>query len=134
MPRFSSRDEYQAWKASQQGEAASSPAAVSQVSPSRMAPVLSAAKTRPKQGLKEAFSNLPAWAWPFIVGCLAVPLVSLGGAVPGALGFGGAAGCANVAKKEGWSVTTRVIVSAAITGGVWLLFLAFAVAIAAWKQ
>jgi len=70
----------------------------------------------------------------FIVGCLAVPIVTLGGAVPGALGFGGAAGCANMAKKAGWEVLPRVMACAAITGGVWLLFVAFAVAVASFQK
>jgi hypothetical protein len=87
------------------------------------------AAPKPKAGFKETFSGLPGWAWVFIVGCLALPVVNLGGAIPGALGFGGAAGCANVAKKTEWETTARVLVCSAITGGIWIAWLAVAVAI-----
>ena len=129
-PRFASREEYLAWKSgsqatsSAQSSGGSGPAVGASRPPAR----------KPKQGLKEAFSGLPGWSWLFIVGCLAVPIVTLGGAVPGALGFGGAAGCANMAKKAGWEVLPRVMACAAITGGVWLLFVAFAVAVASFQK
>ena len=125
-PRFASREEYLAWKSGQ-------PSAASAPSGARSAPVVEASTLpapKSKQSLKEAFSDLPGWAWVFVIGCLAVPIVSLGGAVPGALGFGGAAGCANMAKKAGWEVLPRVMACAAITGGVWLVFVAFIVAVA----
>lgn len=129
-PRFSSREEYLAWKAGQQ------PASSAPSSPGSGPVVESppAPARKPKESLKEAFSGLPGWAWLFILGCLAVPIVSLGGAVPGALGFGGAAGCANMAKKAGWDVLPRVMACAAITGGVWLLFVAFIVAVASFQN
>lgn len=125
-PRFASREEYLAWKSGQ-------PFPASAPSGAGSAPVVEASTLpapKSKQSLKEAFSDLPGWAWVFIIGCLAVPIVSLGGAVPGALGFGGAAGCANMAKKAGWEVLPRVMACAAITGGVWLVFIAFIVAVA----
>jgi len=125
-PRFSSREEYLAWKNGQQS------------APSAQAPHASApaaepprkAGDKPKQGLKETFSGLPGWSWLFILGCLAVPVVSLGGAIPGALGFGGAAGCATLAKKPGWEPLLRVVACTGITVGVWVLFIGFAVALA----
>ena len=118
-PRFASREEYLAWRGGQTAAAPLVPSAA----PSSEAP-------NSKQSLKDAFSGLPAWAWLFIVGCFAVPVVSFGGAIPGALGFGGAAGCANIAKKPGWDVLPRVLVCAAITGGVWLVFVVFLAAFA----
>ena len=33
---------------------------------------------------------IPPWVWVFVVACGAIPVVALGGAVPMALGFGGA--------------------------------------------
>lgn len=86
--------------------------------------------SKPKQGLKEMFSGLPGWAWPFIAVCLALPVINLGGAIPGALGFGGAAGCASVAKKAEWEVAPRVLACAGITAGVWVLFFGLAIVIA----
>jgi hypothetical protein len=129
-PRFSSREEYLAWKSGR-------PPASSDPSSTASGPVVepsTPAGRKPRQSLKEAFSGLPGWAWLFILGCLAVPIVSLGGAVPGALGFGGAAGCANMAKKAGWEVLPRVMICAVITGGVWLLFIVFMVAVASFQK
>src|SRR5262245_10299611 len=37
---------------------------------------------------------MPSWAWGFVAACVAIPLISMGGAVPAALGGGGAAACA----------------------------------------
>ena len=125
-PRFASREEYLAWKDGQHAGSPIEPSASS--GPVVQPPSPQARKS--KQSLKETFSGLPGWAWLFILGCLAVPVVTLGGAVPGALGFGGAAGCANIAKKPGWEPLPRVMVCALITGGVWLLFIVFAVAVA----
>jgi hypothetical protein len=147
MPRFANREEYEAWKAGQAagGAAAAAPAASAPVAstpmravpqPASGPPVMAAAAVatppaaKPKQGFKETFSGLPPWAWPFIVASFAIPVISLGGAIPGALGFGAAAGCASVAKKPDWETLPRVVVCALIAGGAWVLFLAFAAAIA----
>jgi hypothetical protein len=127
MPRFSSREEYESWKSSA-ASPVPAPGSEAERPPSAPAPV------KQKQTLKQAFSDLPAWAWVFVVACLALPVVNLGGAIPGALGFGGAAGCANVAKKTDWEGAPRVLVCALITGGVWTLFFAFAVAVVALRK
>jgi hypothetical protein len=105
------------------------PASVA-AAPREASPVVAAATppSKPKQGLKETFGGLPPWAWVFVVGCIALPVVNLGGAIPGALGFGGAAACANVAKKKDWETAPRVLVCALIAAGVWLLYIGFAVA------
>ena len=122
MPRFANREEYEAWRSSQSTSSApaTEPSGAWPASPDAPAP------PKRKQGLKEQFSGLPPWAWLFVAGCLALPIVNLGGAIPGALGFGGAAGCANVAKKD-WDVAPRVLVCTLITGGIWVAFLVFAV-------
>lgn len=134
MPQFSNREEYLAWKAAQTGAGAagSGDAAASQPGVQLAAPTFEAVK--PKKGFGEAFSGLPPWAWIFIVGSAAIPVVSLGGAVPGALGFGAAAGCANLAKREKWSTGLRLLACAAVAGCAWLLFLTFAVGMAIMKQ
>jgi hypothetical protein len=126
MGRFATREEYLAWKASQEG-ALGSGASVAAGAPS---PVAGVRSKKPKQGFKETFSDMPGWAWLFVAGSLAIPVVCLGGAIPGALGFGAAAGCAGVSKRPNWQTPARVMVCAAITGGAWLLLLAFAVAVA----
>jgi len=129
VARFASREEYEAWKRSaSSSESARAPAAEDETPP------ISKAPPKRKQGLKESFSGVPGWAWLFIVGCFALPVVNLGGAIPGALGFGGAAACANVAKKTDWEVAPRVLVCALIAGGVWMLFLGFAVAVVSLRR
>jgi DNA-binding beta-propeller fold protein YncE len=45
---------------------------------------------------------------------LGIPMITLGGAVPGALGFGLAGGCVAVAQRERWSVGIRVAVMLAL--------------------
>jgi len=125
-PRFSSKEEYFAWKNGQQPTSSAQP-------PGTFEPASGPSQSsagKPKQGLKETFSGLPGWSWLFILGCLAIPVVSLGGAVPGALGFGGAAGCANMAKKAEWGMLPRVLACAGITAGVWIVLIAFGLAFA----
>jgi len=130
MARFATREEYQAWRASQ---GSAHDAGLSDAAP---APNTDRAVRagKPKQGLKEAFSGMPGWAWLFVVGSLAIPVVCLGGAIPGALGFGAAAGCASVSKRTDWRTPARVMLCAAIAGGAWVLLLAFAVGVASLQK
>jgi hypothetical protein len=118
MPRFASREEYEAWKAS--GGAAPVMAAPGAVT----APLNEAAlpkQPKKNQSLKEAFSGLPPWAWPFVVACFAIPVVTLGGALPTGIGFGAASGCAQVSKKADWETPARVLACAGIAAAAWIL-------------
>jgi hypothetical protein len=63
---------------------------------------------------------VPPWAWLFVVACGAIPIVTLGGAIPAALGAGGASGCVGVARNPHMDVGTRVSLCTAITLGCWL--------------
>ena len=69
-------------------------------------------------------SPIPAWAWIFAVACGVIPVLTLGGAIPGAIGFGGAAGCVAVARDPDKARGTRVGICLAITTLCWVLFLA----------
>jgi len=137
VPRFANREEYEAWKRGETAApAAPVPAGTTNVvetlpveATPRSAAGPAAPAAKPKAGLKETLSGLPPWAWIFVIGCFALPVVNLGGAIPGALGFGGAAACANVAKKPDWEAAPRALVCALITGAVWLAWAAAAVAI-----
>ena len=51
-------------------------------------------------------SALPSWAWIFIIACGIIPIISLGGAIPVAIGLSGAAMCASIAKDVSKSVNT----------------------------
>jgi hypothetical protein len=64
---------------------------------------------------------IPAWAWIFAVACGIIPVLTLGGAIPGAIGFGGAAGCVGVARGESMPLAGRIAACVAITVGCWVL-------------
>ena len=63
---------------------------------------------------------IPRWAWLFAAACGIIPVLTLGGAIPGAIGFGGAAGCVGVARNGSMSVTARVGICTAITLACWI--------------
>jgi hypothetical protein len=67
----------------------------------------------------------PVWAWIFIIACGAIPVISLGGAIPGAIGFGTAAACYQIARDGSRSTQTRVLFCLGITVLAWALFLGF---------
>lgn len=74
--------------------------------------------------------RIPFWTWPFMVVCAAVPLVTMGGAIPAAIGGGCAGACLGIGRKAEWSVGMRiglcVLVTVACWGTVGGLFLALA--------
>ncbi|MEL6310435.1 MAG: hypothetical protein AAFR81_18735 [Chloroflexota bacterium] len=72
----------------------------------------------------------PWWGWLFIVVCVAIPVIAVGGAIPSAIGAGAAAGCYSVSKNPEMSATTRMGACLGITVIAWALFggLIFAVA------
>ncbi len=120
MARFASREEYEAWKAS--GQETGGAAAPMTAAPSaRATPAPGAAPVKKKEGFKEAFSGLPPWAWVFVVACFAIPLITVGGALPTGIAFGAAGGCAQVAKKPDWETAPKVLACAGIAAGAWIL-------------
>ena len=70
----------------------------------------------------------PAWAIVFAILCIAIPVVSLGGAIPALIGFGGAAFCISISKST-LSTAVRVLFCTLLTLGAWLLWLLFIVGI-----
>ena len=69
--------------------------------------------------IAELFAGLPGWAWPFVALCLFIPVATLGGGIPVALGLGGAMGTASMAKDSARSVRTRVVLCVGITLLAW---------------
>lgn len=67
---------------------------------------------------------IPWWGWVFAAGCGVIPVLTLGGALWGAIGFGGAAGCVGVSRNAGMSVGARVGVCAGIVAVCWGVFVA----------
>jgi len=62
----------------------------------------------------------PTWAIVFAFICLAIPVVSLGGALPILLGLGGASLCIMVAKST-LPLAVRVMLAVIITIAAWVL-------------
>jgi hypothetical protein len=65
---------------------------------------------------------IPGWAWLFVVACGLIPIVSLGGGIPAALGCGGAAACVGVARNPAQSLEVRIGLCCGITVLCWGLF------------
>ena len=74
---------------------------------------------------------IPGWAWIFAVACGAIPVFTLGGAIPGALGFGAAGGCLGVARDCSRPLLVRLAICALLTGLCWALFIALVGSVAA---
>lgn len=68
---------------------------------------------------------IPGWAWSFIVVCVLIPIVSLGGVVPMLIGFMGAYGCAQVSRDGSKDHNTRLLTCAGITVLCWIIYVAF---------
>ncbi|MCL2816924.1 MAG: hypothetical protein FWD39_00870 [Clostridiales bacterium] len=62
-----------------------------------------------------------SWSFIFAVICIAIPFVSLGGALPGAIGFGSAALCV-VAARNPQPIAVRVLICTLITASAWALW------------
>ena len=80
---------------------------------------------------------IPRWTWVFAGLCLLIPLLTLGGAIPGSIagngwipggiGVGGVIGCMILSRNRRRSVGVCVIQCIAITAVCWILFAAFLV-------
>jgi hypothetical protein len=65
---------------------------------------------------------LPRWAYLFIAACVAIPIVTLGGAIPAGIGGGGAAACAALARDESNTTGKRIVYCVAVTALCWAAF------------
>jgi hypothetical protein len=57
-----------------------------------------------------------------MITCVLIPVISLGGALPALIGFGGVGGTLTVSRLKSWSVALRVGVCAAIVLACWSTF------------
>jgi len=74
----------------------------------------------------EQVRNTPAWAYFFAALCGVIPVFTLGGIVPIAVGVGGVTGCLAVGRASSVPTAFRVLTCLFIVGGCWggtLLFL-----------
>lgn len=75
----------------------------------------------PTDAAKPKPPPIPPWAWVFVTACGIIPVLTLGGAIPGAIGFGGAGGCVAVARNPGMPLAARVGICVGITVVCWSL-------------
>jgi len=66
---------------------------------------------------------IPRWAWALVAACIAIPVISLGGALPTGIAFGASAAIISYSKKPDVTTTKRLAVCAGILGVAWTLFL-----------
>jgi hypothetical protein len=70
---------------------------------------------------------MPKWVWLFIVACGIIPILTLGGAIPVAIGLGGSWGCVVVSRHPTRSTRAKALWAAGITLVAWALLIAFVV-------
>ena len=64
-------------------------------------------------------AQTPAWGWAFFAACLAIMIVTRGGAIWGAVGGGFGGLCIKVSQNPNLSVATRVALCCLITVALW---------------
>lgn len=70
---------------------------------------------------KNSKPPIPVWGYVFAGLCVLLPILTLGGAIPGAVGFGGAAACVGISRDSKKSVGVRIAICAAIVFACWLI-------------
>ncbi len=78
-----------------------------------------------------AGNPIPKGTWKFFVGCLAVPILSAGGAVPALIGACGAMGCISVLQSPKYSDPQKRFYCTLITLGTWGVFILFVLSLSA---
>ena len=69
---------------------------------------------------------LPIWVWPFAVTCFAIPVISVGGAIPTGLGVGAGFYCLAVAREGNKSTHRKLFHCGTAMATAWTLFLVVA--------
>ena len=73
---------------------------------------------------------MPKWAWAFIAACVAIPIVTLGGAIPVLLGIGGAWACAAFSRHPTRTTGAKILLATGTTVLTWALLFAFIATVA----
>jgi hypothetical protein len=68
---------------------------------------------------------LPVWSWIFMIACCLIPIITLGGALPALIGFGGAFACAKIGRSHIRKTAIKVLISSAVLLASWILFAVF---------
>ena len=69
--------------------------------------------------------EMPNWVWIFIIGCMAIPFYTFGGAVPAVIGIVGAILCAKVSVQLSMGTPLKAFLSLLITGLSWFILFMF---------
>ena len=81
----------------------------------------SLAPARKDAAKESAKAATPQFGYFFAALCVAIPFITLGGAIPAVLGFGGSGACLGVARSRSVAFSLRFIVCLGITVVCWLL-------------
>lgn len=65
---------------------------------------------------------IPKWAWIFIVVCSAIPVVSLGGALPAVIAVSGVSAVLSLARLKRWSEVVRAVACSLVAVSCWGAF------------
>lgn len=66
---------------------------------------------------------VPSWGWAFIVTCAAIPVVSLGGLLPGIIGLSSAGLCYTISRDSSRARNLRLVLCTVTTAIGWGLFI-----------
>jgi len=80
---------------------------------------------------KAAKPPIPRWAWIFAAACFAIPVFTIGGAIPTAIGAFSGLGVMGIARQTHRPLRSKVIYCSVITGSAWTVFLVFLFALTA---
>jgi hypothetical protein len=84
----------------------------------------SLAPARRAAALEKVKAATPQWAYLFAALCGAIPVVTLGGAIPVVVGLGGAGACMTVSRTYSVPAALRFLVCLGITAVAWLILVA----------
>lgn len=77
---------------------------------------------------------IPRWAWGFAAACFIIPLLTLGGAIPTAIGAFSGLGVLAVARQSGKPAQRRVVLCGVVTGSAWTVFVVFLIALTSLQE
>lgn len=76
---------------------------------------------------EQAKAATPQWGYLFVCACGAIPIVTLGGAIPAALGFGGAGVCLSASRAYSVHGAIRFVACLCVTLACWAILVALLV-------
>jgi len=86
-------------------------------------PIFSTKEIKASKNKHKVQNSTPGWVWLFIILCLSIPIITLGGAIPGAIGGGGVSLCLLLARNSSYSSFVRSISCLIVAISCWGIFL-----------